>query len=81
MLYDGVVWSSPYIDAFGFGVVISAAKRLYAEDGSTLGVAGLDITFANILKLMGARKRQVACSAPKISARPGRQRHPSPFFA
>jgi hypothetical protein len=53
MLYDGAVWSSPYIDAFGFGVVISAAKRLYAEDGSTLGVAGLDITFANTLKLMG----------------------------
>ncbi|EDM28586.1 serine/threonine-protein kinase [Lentisphaera araneosa HTCC2155] len=38
-------WSSPYIDLFGQGLVVSAVQPLYTKEGDFLGVSAIDITF------------------------------------
>ena len=38
-------WSSPYIDLFGQGLVVSAVQPLYSKEDKFLGVSAIDITF------------------------------------
>ena len=38
-------WSSPYIDLFGQGLVVSAVQPLYSKEDEFLGVSAIDITF------------------------------------
>ncbi|MDD7984580.1 protein kinase [Lentisphaera marina] len=38
-------WSSPYIDLFGQGLVVSAVQPLYSKTDDFLGVSAIDITF------------------------------------
>ena len=48
----GTVWSSPYVDAFGLGMVISASKAIRDKQGRLLGVVSMDMTFDRITKMM-----------------------------
>ena len=48
----GVVWSAPYMDAFGLGIVMSASKALYDSDGKFYGVSSMDMTFGYTTELM-----------------------------
>ena len=38
-------WSSPYIDLFGQGLVVSAVQPLYSKENKFIGVSAIDITF------------------------------------
>ena len=45
------VWTEPYIDAFGFGKMVTVSMPIYYEEGSIrtiLGVAGIDILWEQI---------------------------------
>ena len=47
-----VVWSEPYIDAFGQGLVISASKNLLDRSGQFIGVVAQDVTLLFTQNLM-----------------------------
>ena len=49
---EGVHWSTPYIDAFGQGLVISPSLCIRDKKGDIIGVASLDVTFDFIIKTM-----------------------------
>ena len=45
------VWTEPYIDAFGFGKMVTVSKPIYYQEGgirTILGVAGIDILWEQI---------------------------------
>jgi eukaryotic-like serine/threonine-protein kinase len=43
--HKNLFWSSPYIDLFGQGLVVSAVQPLYSKSDEFLGVSAIDITF------------------------------------
>jgi hypothetical protein len=43
------VWSAPYVDALGQGIVLTCSAPISAQDGTPLGVAGLDLTIADLV--------------------------------
>jgi len=45
---DEVMWSDPYVDAAGLGVIMSASKGMVGSDGTFLGVVAVDITVRSI---------------------------------
>lgn len=47
---DGNVWGQPYVDLMGQGRLLSATRRLRRPDGGTLGVAGLDLRFEQVIE-------------------------------
>lgn len=49
---DDIVWSKPYLDAISSNIMLTASKKIESHDGGILGVAGFDITFSHILKIM-----------------------------
>lgn len=52
-----MVWSAPYKDAFGRGLVVTASKAIRKENGYIYGVAGLDMTFDYITKVLMRTKK------------------------
>jgi serine/threonine protein kinase len=48
----GTNWGNPYIDIGGQGIVLPCAFALYDQYGRFYGVAGLDVTFDYIIKMM-----------------------------
>ena len=45
------VWTEPYIDAFGFGKMVTVSMPIYYKEGEIriiLGVAGIDILWEQI---------------------------------
>jgi hypothetical protein len=44
-------WSSPYIDAFGLGLIVSASKAVWHGD-DFLGVVSVDMTFRHVRAMM-----------------------------
>ena len=54
---DGIIWTKPYYDAWGQGIVFSATVPVRNKDGDPLGVASCDVTLRHILeRLMGSRE-------------------------
>ncbi|MEZ4527794.1 MAG: protein kinase, partial [Desulfobacterales bacterium] len=47
---NAVYWGNPYIDINGLGMVLPCATSLYDKDGNFYGVAGLDVTYGNIIQ-------------------------------
>jgi len=47
-----VIFTEIYEDAFGLGMVMTAAKAVYGRQGTLLGVAALDILMENLNKLI-----------------------------
>lgn len=45
-----VLWGIPYIDVQGLGMVLPCATSLYDIDGRFFGVAGMDVTYNNIIE-------------------------------
>jgi len=45
---DDVIFTDVYEDAFGSGMVLTAAKAIFHENGELIGVAGLDILLENL---------------------------------
>ncbi|NOY74244.1 MAG: protein kinase [Kiritimatiellaeota bacterium] len=63
---DKLVWSNPYKDAFGRGLVVSASKSVRGTKGEILGVAGIDTTFDYILTvLMNPGKQSASWSVAR----------------
>lgn len=46
---DHVIWTKPYYDAFGQGLILSACYAVRDRSGEVLGVAGLDVTLEYIV--------------------------------
>jgi len=46
-----VRWSTPYIDAFGLGLIVSASKSVWSGD-ELLGVMSVDMTFHHVRAMM-----------------------------
>ncbi|XP_064627789.1 voltage-dependent calcium channel subunit alpha-2/delta-2-like [Lineus longissimus] len=56
-----VVWTSPYIDKSGLGLMLSAAAPVYSnKTGKHLGVVGLDATLTSIERLLQYERRGMA---------------------
>ncbi len=53
-----IAWSSPYVDAFGLGVVMSASRSLRDRQGRLLGVTSFDMTFAHVMTLLNSGKER-----------------------
>lgn len=51
----GLVWSYPYIDQSGFGIIITASKPVVV-DGTFYGVISADLTLSSILDTLGQFK-------------------------
>ncbi|MEE4356237.1 MAG: protein kinase [Desulfococcaceae bacterium] len=45
-----VYWGNPYIDINGLGMVLPCATSLYDKEGNFYGVAGMDVTYSNIIQ-------------------------------
>ncbi|MFZ2654017.1 MAG: protein kinase [Victivallales bacterium] len=61
---NGVVWSAPYMDAFGLGVVMSASKALRDSEGRFYGVSSMDMTFeytTELMKTVTSKNNSVVC--------------------
>jgi signal transduction histidine kinase len=43
------IWTNPYFDDVGYGLVITATAPVYSQAGEYLGAAGVDISVDNIL--------------------------------
>ena len=50
---DTPVWSSVYVDAFGFGKLITVMMPSYDSNNSLLGVSGIDVTVEYLMKTFG----------------------------
>ena len=47
MRREQVIWSEPYLDSSGIGIVTTAAKAIYEEEtGEFIGVVGTDVPLA-----------------------------------
>ncbi|QTA79337.1 Protein kinase, Zinc finger domain-containing and double cache domain-containing [Desulfonema limicola] len=46
---SSVHWGNPYIDLQGLGMVLPCAMSLYDNEGRFYGVAGMDVTYSNII--------------------------------
>jgi len=46
---NSVLWGNPYIDLQGLGMVLPCAMSLYDNEGRFYGVAGMDVTYSNII--------------------------------
>ncbi len=46
---DRVIWTKPYYDAFGQGLILSASYAVHDDAGELLGVASLDVTLEYIV--------------------------------
>jgi len=51
-----VVWTSPYQDAAGTGMIISVAKKVTNDNGETIGVIGADLSLSTISEMVGDTK-------------------------
>jgi serine/threonine protein kinase len=54
-------WSSPYVDAFGLGLIVSASKSVWKGD-QLLGVASVDMTFHHVQTMMS----RMGASRPSV---------------
>ncbi len=46
----GPVWGSPYIDVNGEGLILPCVQSLWSDQGSMLGVAGIELTFDLVIE-------------------------------
>ena len=49
---DEVIFTDVYEDAFGSGMVLTAAKAIFDENGDLIGVAALDILLADLIDII-----------------------------
>ncbi len=47
-----VQWGNPYVDASGLGRILPCSTSVLADDGSLLGVAGMDIPFDYLIEAL-----------------------------
>ena len=53
---DEVVWTNPYKDAAGTGMIISVAKKVTNSNGETIGVVAADLSLSTISKMVSNTK-------------------------
>ena len=56
-----IIWTDPYLDSYGAGMMVTAAKPVY--DGENfLGTVAIDVTFQNIYNVLKGRRVQLGIS-------------------
>jgi len=50
----GNVWGKPYVDLMGQGRLLSATRALHTPEGGFLGVAGVDLSFEQVIEQLVA---------------------------
>jgi serine/threonine protein kinase len=50
----GIVWSAPYVDVNGFGLILPCNMALYDHKGTFRGVAGVELAFDDVIGAMDA---------------------------